>query len=62
MFQEAETKDKTAATGEKTGRNEKAKPEDPKKPEGSNSSYAAAVKTGKEQRNSRAAVCEVKQR
>ncbi|XP_026908049.2 E3 ubiquitin-protein ligase RNF213 isoform X1 [Acinonyx jubatus] len=59
--QEAETKDTTAATGEKTGRNEKAKPEDPKKPEGSNSSYAAAVKTGKEQKNPKAAVCEVKQ-
>ncbi|XP_039082113.1 E3 ubiquitin-protein ligase RNF213 isoform X2 [Hyaena hyaena] len=59
--QEAETKDKTATTGEKTGRNEKAKPEGPKKPEGGTRSYAAAVKNEKEQRNHKAGVCEVRQ-
>lgn len=61
LFQEAETKDKTAMAGEKAGRNEKAKLEGPTTPEGTRS-YAAAVKNEKERRNHKAGVCEVRQR
>uniref|UniRef100_A0A673V8K9 E3 ubiquitin-protein ligase RNF213 n=1 Tax=Suricata suricatta TaxID=37032 RepID=A0A673V8K9_SURSU len=60
LFQEAETKDKTATSGEKTGRTEKAKPEGPKKPEESNRTYAAAVKNEKEEKNRRAGAGDVK--
>lgn len=62
MFQEAETKEKTAVTADKAGGSEKAKQEGPKKPEGKDKSYVAAVKNEKEQRNRRAGACEVKER
>ncbi|XP_055097754.1 E3 ubiquitin-protein ligase RNF213 isoform X3 [Symphalangus syndactylus] len=47
--QEAETKDETAAAGEKVGKNERGEPEDLKNPEGKNRS-AAAVKKEKQKK------------
>ncbi|XP_037664815.1 E3 ubiquitin-protein ligase RNF213 isoform X2 [Choloepus didactylus] len=57
--QEGETKDKTAITVEKASEKEKAEPEDPKKAEADNKSYASAVKTTKAQRSRAAGVQEV---
>uniref|UniRef100_H0WTA1 Ring finger protein 213 n=1 Tax=Otolemur garnettii TaxID=30611 RepID=H0WTA1_OTOGA len=48
--QEVKTKDKTVLTGEKAGEKERGQGEDPKKPDGNNRSYAAAVKKEKEQK------------
>lgn len=56
MFQEPETKDKTAVAGEKS------KPKDPKKPEESSRSDVAAVKNQKDQKNQKAGTHDVKER
>lgn len=56
LFQEPETKDKTAVTGEKS------KPKDPKKPEEGNRSDVAAVKTPKDQKTQKAGTHEARER
>ncbi|XP_053426621.1 E3 ubiquitin-protein ligase RNF213 isoform X2 [Nycticebus coucang] len=58
--QEVETKDKTVVTGEKAGEKERGQGDDPKKSDGNNRSYAAAVKKEKEQRNRTAGAQEEK--
>lgn len=56
LFQETDTKDRTAAPAEK------ARPEDPKKPEGRNRNDTAAVKKEKDKQNQRAVTQEVQER
>ena len=62
LFQDAETKEKVAVTGDKASGSDKAKPQGPKKPEGKNKNCVAAVKNEKEQQNRKAGACEVKER